>query len=146
MTRRQLKRRIRDAWGKYIATLKTLCKERGGKLAGIAAAHDLIGPAANDAYNLFKSEQKQAQNEFGAAIDAKYMAKQAERKARDKVTQAANQAQHDVSYFTEFLAREKIRAKAVMDFAGATKEEADAIIAEAQAKLDTAQTRLEMLS
>ena len=145
LTRRQLKRNIRDAWGRYIGTLKLLCRERGAELHGIEAAHKLIGKPADAAYEQFKMDQQAVQDEFGAAIDAKYLAKLRERQERNKVTQASNQAHHDVAYFTEFLAREKVRARAVIDFAGATQEEADAIVAAAEAKLTEAQTRLEAL-
>ena len=56
MTRRQLKRRIRGAWGRYIATLKQLCLGRGAELHGIEAAHKLIGaPADAEAYSACSS-------------------------------------------------------------------------------------------
>ena len=73
------------------------------------------------------------------------MAKEAERKARDGQEQARKQAEHDVAYFTEFLAREKVRAKAIVQFAGATEDEAADVVREAEDKLAAAMARLEAL-
>ena len=86
--------------------------------------------------------RRNTQDEFGAAVDFKFMKKARERADRDKVVQAKNQAQHDVFYFTEFLERERVRARAIVMYAGASEAEAAAIVADAQAKLDAAQERL----
>ena len=143
MTKRELKRAINGAWSKYVLTLKRLCEAQGGELHGLAAAHELLGQPATDAYDLFVKEQKEIQDEYGRAIDAKYMAKLNERLARDRAVQAVNQARHDVSYFTEYVERERIRTKALMQFCNVSGEEADRIFAEAEAKLAGAQARLD---
>ena len=67
------------------------------------------------------------------------------RKKVNKDIAARNQAQHDVIYFTEYLEREKIRAKAIVMYAGASEGEADAIVYDAEQKLADAQERLEAL-
>ena len=145
MTRRQLKRRIRKAWSEYEGTLRRLLHAQGRELGGLAAAHEILGQPAEDAYETFKRKQRGAQAAYGADIDFAYNAKEAERKARDTATQAVKQAQHDVAYFTEYLERERVRARAVVEFAGFTEAQAAQIVADAQAKLDEATGRLEAL-
>ena len=145
MTRKQLKRRIRKAWSEYEATLRTLLREQGKELGGLAAAHDILGEPAGDAYAEFQRKQREAQAAYGADIDAAYNAKQAERKKRDRAAQALRQAQHDVAYFTEYVERERVRAKALMDFCGVSEIEASGVVSEAQGKLEEAQARLDEL-
>ena len=145
MTRKELKRAIRDAWGRYTGTLDFLLKKQGKQLHGLQMAHDILGQPATDAYDLFKAEQKEAQDAFGRAVDFKFMKKYEARKALEAEVAKRNQAEHDVSYFAEYLEREKVRAKAVMMYAGATQDEHDAIVRDAENKLREAQVKLELL-
>ena len=145
MTRRQLKRAIREAWSRYVNTLKDLYRQRGGELTGLERAHRELGSPADAAYTLFQEQQQTIQDEFGAVIDARFLAKAKVRQARDAAVQARRQAEHDVAYFTEYLARELVRARAVVKFAGATEEEAMEIVAAARDKLTGAQRCLEAL-
>ena len=46
-------------------------RERGEELHGIAAAHELIGQQADDAYTAFQVEQKRLQDAFNAHMDAR---------------------------------------------------------------------------
>ena len=61
-------------------------------------AHSHIGQPATDAYNLFRKEQKEAQDAFGRAVDFKFMRKYEERKKLDAVVAAKKQAEHNFSY------------------------------------------------
>ena len=90
----------------------------------------------------FGQKQREAQHEFGAAINKKFNDKAAQREARDAKVQALKQAQHDVTYFSEYLERETLRAKAVVQYAGVSIEDASQIVAAAEDKLEEAQERL----
>ena len=145
MTKRELKRAIRDAWGRYINTLKVMLNQQGEELHGLESAHKKLGALADNAYVVFQHEQKAAQDAFGKAVDLKFMRKYEARKALEAEVAKRNQAEHDVSYFAEYLEREKVRAKAVMMYAGATQDEHDKIVRDAENKLRDAQVKLELL-
>ena len=64
----QLRRSIDRAYSAYEGQLRDLMRERGEELHGIAAAHELIGQQADDAYEAFQAEQKRLQDAFNATI------------------------------------------------------------------------------
>ena len=67
----QLRRSIDRAYSAYEGQLRDLMRERGEELHGIAAAHELIGQQADDAYTAFQVEQKRLQDAFNAHMDAR---------------------------------------------------------------------------
>ena len=58
----QLRRSIDRAYSAYESQLRDLMRERGEELHGIAAAHELIGQQADDAYEAFQLEQSRLQD------------------------------------------------------------------------------------
>ena len=69
--RQQLRRAIDSAFDAYEFKLRELMLERGEELHGLAAAHELIGQQAGDAYAAFQAEQTRLQNAFNAHLDAR---------------------------------------------------------------------------
>ena len=67
----QLRRSIDRAYSAYEGQLRDLMRERGEELHGIAAAHELIGQQADDAYTAFQVEQERLQDAFNAHMDAR---------------------------------------------------------------------------
>ena len=67
----QLRRSIDRAYSDYEGQLRDLMRERGEELHGIAAAHELIGQQADDAYKAFQVEQERLQDAFNAHMDAR---------------------------------------------------------------------------
>ena len=145
MTRKELKRRIRAAWSKYEDTLRDLLRPLGKELHGLASAHKTIGAPADLAYEVFKQEQKRIQNEYGAAVDAKLMARGAKKRAEAAWVAELDQAQRDVLYQTQRCEQERTRAKMLMKYCGASEEEAARIVEIAEGQLAACQKRLEGL-
>ena len=125
MTRKELKRRIRAAWSKYEdAHLRKMLRMRGLELHGLQRAHDILGAPAALAYEIFKKEQKAIQDEFGAAVDAKFLARSAKKRAAAAKAAELDQAQRDVLFYTQRCEQERTRAKALVKYCGVSEDEA----------------------
>ena len=132
-TKRELIRAIDNAWDDYVRFLETetrkLGKSPGDDIGGLTAMAEFIGrDKANAAYGRFQLEQMRLGEAYSDHVTAPLIAAEHARKAIEAKAARLREAQRHVTYYEELLEREKVRAVAVVKYAGFTKEEADAIM------------------
>ena len=110
---KELRRAIDAAWDDYEGALRDGLRalDPPRELGGLAAAHELLGQAAEDAYTAFKVEQKRINAAYGSYVDAPYL----EKDAREDYTRAVHNAHAlveaaDYRYQQHHDHLEKIRA------------------------------------
>ena len=141
-TRRELERAIYRAWGRYLGELKTMLAKQGKELGGIAAAHEILGQPAEDAYQAFLTEQTRLNEAFGAAFDKKILEEQRAREAVANRTMAIKRAGQELAFAQSNLERRRIEVRAGFKAGVFTQEEVDAEIASHEQAVAEAQANV----